>query len=196
MPSLFKTILAISIAVISHSNLLAQATIQSQFDDFYQNQTSTWNGYKMIKMPGLQEFLAVVSDTIKIKNDKIVSGQLEIAGLNDQINVLNTELEETNVALVESNALNETIGFMGMQLSKWSYSAIVWIIIASLIVGIAALYLMYLRNHSITKEAKALSANIESEFNDYKEQARERQTKLKRDLQTALNALHENRIKL
>lgn len=195
--SIFRKNLLSLALILAMTNIgSAQDNIQKQFDDFYANQTSTWQEYKLVKMPRLQNFWKTVADTIKIKEGKIAAAKTEIESLNDELTQVNTKLEETQAYLMASEELNDSIGFIGIQMSKSAYNMLVWLIIAGLALGIGSLYLIYLRNNRVTREARKLLAKVEQEYTAHQEKARENQTKLKRELQTALNTLQEHRIKI
>lgn len=191
-----KNLLTLALLFAFFSMANAQDNIQNQFDEFYANQTSTWQEYKLVKMPRLKNFWNVVADTIKVKEEKIAAARSEIRSLNEELSEVNTKLDDTQAALTSSEDLNDSIGFLGLQMSKSAYNTLVWMIIASLALGIGTLYLMYLRNSKVTREARKLLSKVEEEYTAHQEKARENQTKLKRELQTALNTLQEHRIKI
>ncbi|PIB34326.1 hypothetical protein BFP72_02255 [Reichenbachiella sp. 5M10] len=172
----------------------AQQTIDEQFDDFYENSTSSWQEYNLIKRPLLKEFWTVVSDTVRLKNVEIVTLKSNIVTRDAEIVGLKKQLADIEVELSESTALNDTIGFVGVQMNKATYNIMVWLIILGLVVAIAVLYFMYMRSNKVTVDSRVSLESIEDEFRLYKEEAREKQVKLKRELQTALNTIHENRL--
>lgn len=174
----------------------SQSTIQDQFDEFYEKQTSSWQEYKLVKVPRLKNFWTIVSDTLRAKENKIKSVQAEIQSLNKQLETVHTKLENTQVALTASETLNDSITFIGIPMTKSFYNILVWLIILGLTIGMVSLYLLYLRNNKVTRQARKNLAKIEQEYTAHQERAREKQTKLKRELQTALNTLQEHRIKI
>lgn len=187
-------IFAISILVLTSSPLFSQGTIDQQFEDFYRTKTSVWQEYKLVKTPRLREFWTIVSDTVADKRNQIAKGKLEIQKLKDELKMTNQKLVETNELLVESNSLNESILFIGIEFNKSFYNGMVWLIILGLSIAIGAIYLLYMRSNQVTKEAQKALASVETEFKDHKDNTREAQIKLKRELQTALNTIHENRL--
>lgn len=172
----------------------AQETIEDQFKKFYDEETSTWQEYKLVKMPKLQNFWKVVSDTVRTKNEEIGGLKNEISALNTKVASVQDKLLETERMLAESESLNDSISFVGVPISKPAYNVMVWGIIAVLAVGIGLLYVMYMRSNKITAESKEALESIDQELKDHKDRARETQAKLKRELQTALNTIHENRL--
>lgn len=191
-----KNILSLILVLTISGAAQAQQNIQEQFDQFYETQTSTWQEYKLVKMPKLKNFWKVVADTIKVKEEKIASARAEVKSLQGQLAAVNQQLQETQASLAASEELNDSIVFIGINMSKSAYNMLVWLIILILVVGIAGLYLIYMRNNKITREARRMLAKVEEEYTAHQEKARENQTKLKRELQTALNTLQEHRIKI
>ena len=190
-----SNLLLIVVTFFSMTNLAAQGTIQTQFDEFYSTETSNWQEYRLIKKPKLKEFWSLVSDTLKVKEVKIISARAEVVVLNGELAKVHETLQSTELELEESISHNESISFLGIQMKKGAYSTMVWLIILGLVAVVVMLYLLYLRNSRVTKEARENLFNLEHEYTAHKEQARTNQTKLKRELQTAQNLLQENRIK-
>lgn len=191
-----KNLLSLILVLAVSGATQAQQTIQEQFDQFYETETSSWQEYKLVKKPKLKNFWTVVADTIKVKEGKIAAARAEVKSLQGQLAAVNQELDETKVSLAASEELNDSIVFIGITMSKSAYNTLVWLIILILVVGIAGLYLIYMRNNKITREARRMLAKVEEEYTAHQEKARENQTKLKRELQTALNTLQEHRIKI
>lgn len=191
-----KNLLSFFLVLAVTGAVQGQQNIQEQFDQFYANETSSWQEYKLVKMPKLKNFWKVVADTIKVKEEKIAAARAEVKSLQGQLAAVNQELEQTQASLTASEELNDSIAFVGIEMSKSGYNTFVWLIILILIVGIAGLYLIYLRNNKITREARKMLAKVEEEYTAHQEKARDNQTKLKRELQTALNTLQEHRIKI
>ncbi len=172
----------------------AQQTIDEQFQEFYKNETSSWQEFKLVKVPRLQEFWKVASDTVRVKREEIVSLKSQIVTLDSKIASLQSKLSETEQMLAESEKLNDNISFVGIPMSKSAYNIMVWIIIAGLIVAVVVIYLMYVRSNRVTADSRSALESLDQELKDHKDRARETQVKLKRELQTALNTIHENRL--
>ena len=189
----FSSAVFFIVSFASYSSI-AQQTIQDQFKDFNDNQTSTWEEYQMIKKPGLNNFWKIVTDTVNTQKRKIEERGQKILTLNTQIDTLNSKITNLELALAESEALNSQLYFLGMNVNKAVYNVIVWAIIFGLVFMIGTLYLMFIRSNAVTQKTQKAYSTLEREFDAHKEKARENQAKIKRELQTALNTLQENRI--
>ena len=174
----------------------SQETIQDQFNDFYENQTSTWEQYQMVKRPNLKNFWKVVTDTINGQKKEIAVRDQKISVLNTQIDTLNSRNGKLEASLASSEAFNDQISFLGIDLNKSGYNIIVWAIIIGLAFAVASIYLMFMRSNSVTQKTQKAYSALEREFDQHKNLSRESQAKIKRELQTALNTLHENRINM
>lgn len=178
------------------SGLTAQAqTMQEQFTKF-KSDASKWEEYTMIKHPELDRFWKVVSDTLNKNSADFAAAQREINDLSAKVDGLEKELQEIKDQLAASENVNASIGFLGIQVNKTLYNLVVWLIIAGLCLVIGILYVMYGNSNKVTKSTKEDIEALTTEFNDYKEKATKKQISLKRELQTAINTLEENRIKI
>lgn len=187
-----STLLLLSICFISGA-AMAQNTIEQQYQEFYEK-SNTWEDFKVIKLYRMDEFWSVVSDTIKDKRATISSLNLELDSLNHQVSGLKSTLGQTEEQLVESRAMNESISFLGIQFSKTVYNIIVWAIIGGLIGGLVTVYLMFKQSNITTRKTKKDYDDLEKENQEIRQKARDTQIKLKRELQTALNRLSEQRV--
>ena len=184
---LFLTIIGLS------SSLSGQPNIQEQYNDFYEK-SSTWEDYKVIKLYRLDEFWTVVTDTLKDKSQRIETAHQKIDTLNTQLTDLKSQLAITEIALNESEALNGSISFLGMETSKVFYNIFVWLLIMALAAGVGTNYVMFQRSNVVTTKTRKQIGELEGEFERHRTKARETQIKLKRELQTALNKLSEQRV--
>ena len=156
----------------------------------------TYNQYKVIPITRMQELFDDINTAMDDQRDQI-KGAAEAAEVA-QIAAARSELqrEEAIAALAESQLQNDSISFMGITFQKSSYNFLVWGLIGLLAAGMALLYVMFQRSHKITKSVQTDLNNITGEFEAYKSKSHEKQVKLKRELQTAMNTLHEKGIKV
>lgn len=194
LPKFLSTLAVFSVAFFSLSVAQAQESIQDQFEEFYQKETSNWEEYKLIKRPKLRTFWQLVSDTLTVKQQAIGASRTRIKSLEVELDSAYAMLDDTNAQLAASKTLNDSIGFLGIFINKAAYNIAVWAIIFALVGAAVALYLMFLRGNSVTKKTLKSYSELEREHGEHKNTSREKQAKLKRELQTALNTLQENRI--
>ena len=181
------------VAVLIASQSYAQSNIQDQYQELF-TKSSTWEDYKVIKLDRLNAFWAVMTDSLNEKQLKINAANQKISKLNSQLNETELQLSQIEATLTESKLLNDSISFVGIKLSKTGYNIFVWLIILALCVGIGSFYLMFKRSNIVTRKTRKEFAQLELESQRQKERARDIQVKLKRELQTALNSLSEQRV--
>jgi len=179
--------------LIFSTSMFAQPDMQQQYQELFQK-SSTWEDYKVIKLNALNDFWIVVTDTLHQKQQSINTAKRQVDTLNLQLSQLKSQLVSTQTSLEESNNLNDSIGFIGLQMSKTSYNIFVWFIIISLLAGIGTVFMMFKRSNVVTQQTLKSYKDLDHEFNAHKERSREMQIKLKRELQTALNKLSEQRV--
>ena len=174
---------------------ISAQTIQEQFEEF-REEASTWEEYKVIKIYRLRDFWNVVSDTLTRNQTDIMTANREIKSLNKEIDSLQSSLSMIKEELKESESLNSSIGFLGIDINKIFYNIVVWTIIGVLCFSIGTIYLMFKARNRTTRQTRKDHEELVTEFKEYKEKSTQKQIALKRELQTAINTLEENRIKV
>ncbi|MEO1253705.1 MAG: hypothetical protein AAFY41_02290 [Bacteroidota bacterium] len=170
----------------------AQQSLQEKYDELLE-QTETYEQYKVIPRTRLNTLWSEIGDSLKTNRTKINELQSEITSLRQKINELRESTTELEMKLDQSLSQNDTIHFLGIPFSKLGYHIMVWIIIAVLTVLSIILYLMFAKSNSVTSSAKKAYQALEIEYEEHKTKSREKQAKLKRELQTAVNQLNERR---
>ena len=167
---------------------------QESLNDKYQDMletTETFQQYKVIPRTTIDAFWAEVTDSLK--SNSVAYKQLfdQAAYQKKRMAEVSAERDDLHVKLDESLALMDSISFLGINLSKTAYHIIVWTIIVLLLVGMAIVYMMFLKGNRVTSKSTKELTLVTSEFEEYKNQSREKQVKLKRELQTAINTIDE-----
>lgn len=155
--------------------------------------SETYQIYKVIKINELNAFWSEVVDSLAQNRRKIDELQDRVDQLSQTITSQRNEIESVNSKLEESLTRNDSIEFFGVQFSKLAYHIMVWAIIILLAAGIIVVFTLYKRSDIVTARAQKDYKSVQKEFEDYKDKAREKQVKLKRELQTAINNLEEVR---
>ncbi len=167
-------------------------TLQEKYDEMLEK-TETYEQYKVIPRARLNAFWSETVDSLNTQSATISDLRSQVATQQNEINTLKSQLAEVQAKLDGSLELNNTIHFLGIPFSKLGYHLMVWLIIAALAtLGVIA-YLMFLRSNKVTIRVKKEHDKLEREFEEHKTKAREKQVKLKRELQTAVNQLNERR---
>ena len=151
--------------------------------------SETYAQYKVIPKTSLDSFWGEAMDSMSAQNDLIAQLRSEVANQNQQIEALTQGRDAVQTKLDESLSQNDSISFLGISFTKLSYHLIVWSLIFVLAgFGVIA-YTLFFRSNKLTIRHKKDFDELEAEFEKHRNSAREKQVKLKRELQTAVNKL-------
>lgn len=180
-------------------------TLQQQFNSLkYRSSThKEFNqDYKVVKLRSLDAFWQNVADTLRARQLKVKQARKDIEqelvqakkSLQEQESQIQTlQQENTRKELaVQQNAHNvANISFLGLDMNKTTFVILSWGIIAILLFGIGILFYLY-KNSKYVSDEKVKSYNdIEQEFKEHKQTARDKELKIKRELQTEINRVEE-----
>lgn len=182
-------VLSITIAL---SFISAGQDLSTKFQEMMES-SETYETYKVIRINTINSFWSEVEDSLNVKDKNIQSLKTEIDQLESELSGLEARLSEVKADLDQSKELNDTINFLGADLNKSLYHIIVWVIIAALVVVLFIVFGMYTQSHKVTRKAQKEFHEVQNEFENFKDKAREKQVKLKRDLQTAVNTIEDMR---
>ncbi|WP_026464091.1 hypothetical protein [Adhaeribacter aquaticus] len=158
--------------------------------------------FKIVRITRLDNFWQNVQDSLKVRESKIrqagKSTAQALQNANTRIATLENELE----ALKQENAQKEqqiqktahdvaSLSFLGIAINKQLYVVLSCIVILGLIVLAAVFAYLYKNSQQITDEKIKSYEEISQEYKEHKQHARERETKIKRDLQTEVNKVDE-----
>ncbi len=171
---------------------LNSGTIDSQFDYLYKKSPKwtdprTGQRYKTVKVNNLFKFKENVSDSIKVAKEQYAAANATIAAQKSEIETLKTDLGKTNDNLSSVTKEKDEIKFLGLPMSKSGYNTILWSIIGVLTAATALFIGKFKRSNIVTVDAKKDKAEIEEEFESYRQRSIEREQKLRRELQDEIN---------
>jgi Sec-independent protein translocase protein TatA len=187
-------LLFISLAVYSQSDDPNQ-TLRQQFQDMLESSES-YTEYKVIKRTKLSEYSRAVEDTLAGNRSQISGLNNEVADLKSQVKQLSTRITDLESQLEESEALRESLVFLGIPLHKATYHLIVWILIAGLVVFGVFAYTSFIRSNKVTGKTRKEIKELELEYEEHKKKSHEKQIKMGRELQTERNLVEELKAKL
>ncbi|MEL6557658.1 MAG: hypothetical protein AAFQ94_05695 [Bacteroidota bacterium] len=191
-------ILSLVCILMITANLNAQTengTLNEQFTDVLEN-TESFKQYKVVPKTRLDGLFRQVGDSMRVVKSKVTDLRGEVNQQKETIESLEAQLGTVTSDLDQSNLLNDSISFLGITFQKAVYNVIVWGLIVALLVAGAFIYMLFKRSHKVTRTTQNDLKRLTDEFDGYKTKAHEKQVKLKRELQTAMNTLHEKGIKV
>ena len=165
-------------------------SLQVRYDELMQK-SETYEQFKVIRTTRLDALWGEVQDSIRVYQRRLSSAAVETDRLSSKIDELEGELTQIKTNLDETEAQLGQISFLGADVNVTLYHTIVWAIILALAVLIVIVYGMFLRANAVTRTTSNDLAALKDEFEQLKERSREREIKIKRELQTTLNTLEE-----
>jgi len=169
---------------------LDSGTIDSQFEYIYKksgNYRAEGKKYEVVRTISLDKLKANVIDTLNVFNKKISELNATIAGHETTITGLNKKLSETTNNLAVVTEEKDSMSFLGILVSKITYNTILWSIIAGLLALTLFFMFKFRRSNVLTQEAKSNLSELESEYEDHRRRALEREQKISRQLQDEIN---------
>ena len=176
--------------------------LQNQFKSLKENANSYREGnreYKVVSVSSLDAFWKSVESNIKAtetKLDKARSGSKEeMEQAQAKIDAQQSQIE----ALQKDNALkdeevkkSDSISVFGIfYIPKQAFVIMMFSVIGLLLLVAGILYFQYKNSKVVTDQKKKAYDEIDAELQDVKKTAREKELKLKRDLQTEMNRIEE-----
>ena len=169
---------------------LDKGTINNQFEFIYKksgNYRAEGKRYEVVRTLNLDKLRQNVIDTINAANSKAAQLNATIAGHESTIVDLNKKLEDTSNSLASVTEEKDSMSFLGILVSKATYNVILWTIIAGLL-GLLLLFIYkFRRSNILTQIAKSNLSELETEYEDHRRRALEREQRISRQLQDEIN---------
>ena len=165
---------------------LNSGTIDNQFE-FVIRRSNSWQDYKTVKKTWLYALKSHTMDSLKAVHKNLADTKAIVKTQADEITNLKASLSNTESTLSSTNEEKDNISLFGIQTSKASYKILMWSIAAGLLALLLFFIYKFKGSNSATREAKLKLSEVESEFEDHRRNALEREQKVRRQLQDELN---------
>lgn len=153
--------------------------------------SQTFQDYKVIKENVLDAVWKIETDSLVKRESQLAEAKATINSLQKDLNQVRTALKAKEDSMEDIVFASTHISVLGKGLTKKSFLIIVSVAVLALS-GVIVLLLINLRSMQIfVSESNLMVMNITHEFDEYKRNALEKQTKLSRELQTERNKLAE-----
>ena len=149
--------------------------------------SNDYQGYKVVDYNDLVSLKKNTIEFIAFLRNEITTQQNSIDQQKDEISELKASLETTKQNLAAVTAEKDAITFLGMPFSKGSYMALMWGIVAFLIIALLFFIFRFKKGNIQTTEAKKNLLLTEKEFEAYRVKALEKEQRLGRLLQDERN---------
>jgi hypothetical protein len=164
-------------------------TLQERFL-FMKSKSQSYGAYKVVKESVLDGVWKIANDTIAAKEAAVKQAMANINKLKGELNQSLESYKAKEKSMEEIQHSSTHINVIGIDFNKGTFITTVAVIIAGLLVMLGLVIgRMKLQSNSLAERNLAVSA-LTHEFDEYKQRAMERQTKLSRELQDERNKLH------
>ncbi len=179
---MFSTIIYSQNNEIINEHLFSGKKIENKFNTIL-DKASVFQEYKLVKSEVLDDFrlsfssfLNKSNENLGTLNSKLAEKEVAISNLNSEVIALKNENLSLNNAVA-------TISVFGIDLQKGTYNFLMWSVL--LFFGFLAFYFAYRFKsaNEITKNSKVILAEVEDEYQLFKQKSIEREQKLRRQLQ-------------
>ncbi|GGW42937.1 hypothetical protein [Arenibacter certesii] len=143
--------------------------------------------YRVVKEVNLDKLRQNVLDSINEFNKRATQLHSTIAGHEETIGSLNQQLEETTNNLASVTEEKDSMSFLGFLIEKSTYNVILWTIIGALLLLLLFFIYKFRNSNILTQEAKQSLSEVETEYEDHRRRALEREQKISRQLQDEIN---------
>ncbi|MGB5943630.1 MAG: hypothetical protein WBG71_12175 [Leeuwenhoekiella sp.] len=161
-------------------------TINGQFEQLFENSNS-WEDYKVVKRANLTTLQKNTTDTINALEERIDKLMLTIGEHDSETAQLNNALTETQQKLDASIAEKDSVRLFGIPLSKGTYQTLMWSIIGLLALALVFFIYRYKNSNAQERDIKKRLAETETEYEEYRRKALEKEQKMGRLLQDERN---------
>jgi len=200
----------ISVATVQAQQTASKPTqgafsLQQQFSGM-KSRSSTYKeynqDYKVVRVSYLDSFWKNVQDSLKAREHNIrQAGKATEQALVKAKKDLNTQASELQT-LKQENAQKDqqikktsheiaSLSVFGLDMDKQVYVILSWVIIFSLVLLSGIFAFLYKKSKVVTDQKISAFEDISKELKEHKQTAREREIKIKRELQTETNKVEE-----
>jgi len=166
--------------------LLAQKTMPEVLDegtlneqlDYLQEKTRIYQDFRAIREDMFQKIKRNSRDSLAAAKMDILALENQLRAYGIRIDSLQSDLQTTNANLDEAIKNRDRMTFVGIQVNKFLYNSIMWIVIAGLVVLTIILFLAAKRNITTTMRTKKDLEETREEYENYRKETRVRQEQL------------------
>ena len=165
---------------------LNKSTIDNQFE-YVIRKSNRYQEYKVVKTTWLYALKAHTLDSLKAVKKQLADTKLLVDTQDKEIQVLKTNLTDTNSTLNQTNLEKDSMSLFGMLMSKTGYNVLLWSIIGGLLAFLLFFIYKFNNSNAVTKDAQLSLSETEEEFEEHRKRALEREQKVMRRLQDEIN---------
>jgi hypothetical protein len=165
-------------------------TLDSKWN-YMLSKAENYEAYKVINKNQLNEVYKSIQDTLSQLRAGLAAERLKVKGQNDQILLLNKQIKDEKAKFDQVTDEKDSIGFMGMQINKYAYVSLLWIILIGITAGSALMFFLYRNSKNIARAKTQEYDMLDKQLEEARAAKTETERKLKREMQTLINKLDE-----
>ncbi|MEM9141396.1 MAG: tRNA (guanine-N1)-methyltransferase [Bacteroidota bacterium] len=169
---------------------LDKGSIDSQFEYLYKksgNYRADGKRYEVVRVISLDKLRKNVLDSLNLQNKRKAELMATISGHEATISSVNKKLADTTSDLALVTEEKDSMSFLGLLVSKSTYNFILWTMIVVLLLLLLLFMYRFRRSNILTQEAKQNLSELETEYEDHRRRALEREQRISRQLQDEIN---------
>ena len=170
----------------SNRKFIDTGSVKNQFD-YLINKSNRYKDYKVVKINWLHQLSSNVADSLSSSEKEILSNYSLINSQKNTIDSLNARLNKSDSKITSLNKEIQSISLFGIQFKKPVFKTMIFLIIGILAVLLTFFITKFKRSNAITTETKLTLKEVETEFEEHRKIALEREQKVRRQLQDELN---------
>jgi len=188
-----KKYIIISLLLVTASFSFAQDTLNTLESkwNYMLKKAENYQDYKVINKIQLNDMYKSIQDTLSKLRSDLLNERTKVKGQNEQIISLDKQIKDDKTGFEMVSSEKNSIGFLGMQINKYAYVTLLWIIVIGLSVGSALMFFLYKNSKKITRVKSEEYAGLAKQLEEAKAAKTETERKLKREIQTMANKLEE-----
>ena len=173
----------------------AQQTLSEQFYQL-KEESNNYQEYEVIPRTELDAFWSVVEDSLQKQRNGITQRQATIQNQEARIDTLEQTLQTRDEELAESEYNSSRLNVLGIPVQKNSYVVFSFALYTGLLVFGFIFLFRYRRSNVVAVEKRKEYELAQEELESYKKKSRDREIKLRRELQTEINRVEELKKKI
>lgn len=185
-----KTFITLLVAAFPFALFAQSGTIESAYDtlsiegqfDYLFKRSNRYEDYKVMRMTSYEALKQNSLDSIKVYSDQISILNQKISELNTKIENQASEIEKVTTELDETKLKQDSMGFLGLLVSKEAYNTIMWGIVVCLLILAGVLFSLFKKGHAVVKATKKRLDEIQNDLENHRKNALVREQKLAREL--------------
>ncbi|MBT8324014.1 MAG: tRNA (guanine-N1)-methyltransferase [Winogradskyella sp.] len=165
---------------------LNSGPIEDRFEYIFKNSRNyreDGRRYEVVRYENLLTLKGHTLDSLNALKVKLKSTEGIVNAQSEEIESLKKSLNSTKETLDNTIAEKDSMSLFGMQMGKTGYNVLMWGIIIGLFALMIFFILKFKSSNSLTKAAQHKLAEVESEFDEHRRIALEREQKVRRQLQ-------------